>query len=308
MAWSAAALLAGCGGHDGGATQVAAKVNGQELTVHQINFVLQQNPQMAAAVGSEAPRQVLERLIDQELTLQQAQAQKLDRDPNVVAAIEAAKRDILSRAYMDRQLERVPAPAPQEVKAYFESKPELFAQRQIYTLTEVQLDVPPEAVAGLRSMLQSGQTAESLAQWAGSKQYRVQVNHLVRPAEGLPLTMLPQLASAADGQGVMQMDGSVAQVFFVESRRAEPVTLEQARTAIQAAITNERRRQAALDELKRLRAAAKVEYVGLFAASAPQGTTGPHDTPPATMPAEAAGSEASAGLDDATLKKGLGLK
>jgi hypothetical protein len=37
------------------------------------------------------------------------------------------------------------------------------------------------------------------------------------------------------------------------------------------AITNERRRQAALNEVNRLRAAAKVEYVGLFAASAPQG-------------------------------------
>jgi EpsD family peptidyl-prolyl cis-trans isomerase len=127
---------------------------------------------------------VLERLIDQELTLQQAQAQKLDRDPNVVAAIEAAKRDILSRAYMDRQLERIPAPTPQDVQAYFDSKPELFAQRQIYTLTEVQLSLPPEAVAELRSMLQSGKTADSLAQWAGSQQYRVQVNHLVRPAEG----------------------------------------------------------------------------------------------------------------------------
>jgi len=308
LAWSGVALLAGCGGHDGGATQVAAKVNGQELTVHQINFVLQQNPQLAAAVGSEGPRQVLDRLIDQEVTLQQAQAQKLDRDPNVVAAIEAAKRDILARAYMDRQLERVPAPTPQDVQAYFDSKPELFTQRQIYTLTEVQLTLPPEAVAELQSLLQSGKTAESLAQWAGSKQYRALVNHLVRPAEGLPLTMLPQLASAADGQGVMQMEGGLAHVFFVESRRAEPVTLEQARAAIQAAIANERKRQAAVDEVRRLRGAAKVEYVGLFAASAPEGATGPRDTPPATMPVEAAGSAASTGLDDATLKKGLGLK
>ncbi len=38
-----AALLAGCGDKkDGGASQTAAKVDKAEITVHQINFVLQQ--------------------------------------------------------------------------------------------------------------------------------------------------------------------------------------------------------------------------------------------------------------------------
>ena len=115
---------------------------------------------------------------------------------------------------------------------------------------ELELRAPQPSLypAAVRGM------ARVLAQWADSKQYRVRVNQLVRPAEGLPLTMLPQLASAADGQGVMQMEGGLAHLFFIDARRAEPVTVEQARTAIQAAIANERKRQAALDEVKRLRA------------------------------------------------------
>jgi hypothetical protein len=108
-------------------------------------------------------------------------------------------------------------------------------------------------------MLQSGKTADSLAQWAEASNRARSITWSGRPR--LLLTLLPQLASAAEGQGVMQMEGSSAQVFYVESRRAEPVTLEQARNAIQAAITNERKRQAALNEVNRLRAAAKVEYV-----------------------------------------------
>ena len=318
---SAAALLAGCGGKEGGATQVAAKVNDQELTVHQINFLLQQNPQMAAAAGGGAAREVLERLIDQEVILQQGMNQKLDRDPNVVSAIEAAKRDIIARAYMDRVVAKLPAPTPQEVQSYFDSKPELFSQRQIYNLTELQLALPADQAATLQgelqSQLQAGKPAEAIAQWAQDKQLRVALNHVTRAAEGLPLSMLPQLAKVAPGQGLMQIEGGLARILYVESRRTEPVSLDLARNAIQAALVNERKRQAVQDEVKRLRSAAKVAYEGAFAASAPAPASNAElepaqasasEPPAAPAAAEPSSPAASTGLDEATLKKGLGLK
>lgn len=302
LALSGAALLAGCSSHEGGSTQVAAKVNDKELTVHQVNFLLQQNPQLAAAAGNDASRQVLERLIDQEVTLQQALEQKLDRDPNVVAAIEAAKRDIIARAYVDRIVAKLPAAGPQDVKAYFDSKPELFSQRQIYNLTELQIALPDDQVSALQALLQAGKPADAIAQWAEEKQLRVALNHVSRPAEGLPLVLLPQLARAPAGQGLMQIEGNVARIFYVESRRSEPVSLEQASNAIQSAINNERRRQAIQDEIKRLRTAAKVDYMGAFAASA--AGIG-RDVSPSAPPSASA---ASSVLDDETLKKGMGLK
>lgn len=317
---SGAALLTGCGGKEGGATQVAAKVNDKELTVHQINFLLQQNPQRAAAAGGAAAREVLERLIDQEVILQQALDQKLDRDPNVVSAIEAAKRDIIARTYMDRLVAKLPAPTAQDVQSYFDSKPELFSQRQIYNLTELQVALPADQAAALQAelqtQLQAGKPAEAIAQWAQEKQLRAALNHITRAAEGLPLSMLPQLAKVAPGQGLMQIDGGLARILYVESRRTEPVSLDQARNAIQAALINERKRQAVQDEVQRLRSAAKVAYEGAFAASAPAASptatqAGTPETPAAPASAEMAepaSPAASTGLDEATLKKGLGLK
>ena len=98
LAWGVclltAGLLAGCGGGgDKGekASQTAAKVNKEEITVHQINFVLQQQRGLKPEQAEAASKQILERLIDQELALQKALEQKLDREPRVVQQIEAAR-------------------------------------------------------------------------------------------------------------------------------------------------------------------------------------------------------------------------
>ena len=84
------------------ASQVAAKVNDGEISVHQINFVLQRTPNIPAAKAEAAKRQVLESLIDQELAVQQAMEAKLERTPNVMQAIESARREILARAFIEQ--------------------------------------------------------------------------------------------------------------------------------------------------------------------------------------------------------------
>ena len=95
--------LGACGSsRDKVASQTAAKVNKQEVTIHQINFVLQQQRGLRPDQADAASRQILERLIDQQLAVDKAEEFKLDRDPRVVQQIEAARRDILARAYAEK--------------------------------------------------------------------------------------------------------------------------------------------------------------------------------------------------------------
>ena len=125
-------LAAGCGESKdkAPASQTAAKVNGDEVTVHQINAELQRATRGAPLQGANAEaasKRILEGLIDQTLLVQQAKEAKLDRDPTVLQALESARRQILAQAYIDRQAAASP-PTQDEIKAFYAKNPDLFEQ------------------------------------------------------------------------------------------------------------------------------------------------------------------------------------
>jgi len=298
---AAAAMLAGCGrsSESSVATQVAVRVNERDITVHQINQQLAQSRQLGPEQVQAASREVLERLIDQELALQQALDQKVDREPTVVAAIEAARRDVIARAYIERIIGGVGAPNATEVQAYYQAHPELFAERQIYTLVQMDVALPEARLPELQAKAQEGKGVEAVASWAASQSLAHASTQSTQAAETLPLDLVPQLAALPAGHGAVQAANGGAHVWFVTARQSSPVALDQARPVIEQALVNEHKRLAALAEVKRLRGTAKLEYQGPFAGA------GPVKTVAQAEPAAAAASGTA--LDDGQLKKGLGL-
>ena len=263
------ALLAGCNRNkDKPATQTAAKVNKEEITVHQINFLLSQQRAIPAAQAASASRQVLERLIDQELALQKASDQKIDREPRVVQQIEAARREIIARAYLEKVGEGAPKPTPAEIEAYYQAHPALFAQRRVYSLQEVNIDAPPEQVESLKKALVGSKSFVDFVAYLKANNIRFTGGEAVRAAEQLPLASVDQFGKMKDGQAIFNVRPGGAQVIHLAASRAEPVTLERAQPAIEQFLRNERKRKLIADDMAALRSAAKIEYVGDFAADA----------------------------------------
>lgn len=299
-------VLAGCGDKKKDkASQTAAKVNKEEITVHQINFVLQQQRGLKPEQAEAASKQILERLIDQELAIQKADEMKLDRDPRVVQQLEAAKREIVARAYIERIGEAAAKPTPEEIQKYYDDKPALFKERRIYNMQEIGIEAKPEQVETLRAQLQSAKSTNDFVEYLKANDFKFSGNQAVRSAEQLPLNMLDAFAKMKDGQAMLVPTPNGAQVIVLAGSRMAPVTLEQARPPIEQYLLNERKRQIVDKDRKDMRAAAKIEYVGKFAegaASAP-----PLVAPaPALKPASAA--SAAGGLDASSISKGMGLK
>ncbi len=325
-ALAAALLLAGCGDkkEDKPASQTAVKVNKDEITVHQINFVLQQQRGLKPEQTDAASRQILERLIDQEVALQRAEEQKIDRDPRVVQAVEAARREIVARAYLEKVGENAPRPTPDEIRKYYEEKPALFSERRVYSIQEIAIEAKPEQQAELRDALAAAKNIDEFIGYLRAKEFRFTGNQAVRAAEQLPLSSLESFAKMKDGQAALVPAPTGVQVIVLAGSRSQPVTEEQARPAIEQFILNERKRKLVEDDIKALRAAAKIEYVGKFAeaaASAPAGTAPAGSTAAAVPGAPAASAgvapaaaatpaapAASTGLSSADISKGMGLK
>ena len=295
------AMLAGCGAKkDAVTSQTAARVDKDEITVHQINFVLQQQRGLRPDQADAATKLVLERLIDQQLLLRKGAGLKLDRDPRVMQQIETAKAEILARAVIERVGDAAAKPSPEDIKKYFDAKPMLFGDRRVYNLQEINVEATPEQVPALREKLAAAKNINEFIEYLKAGNIRFAGDQAVRAAEQLPLDRLEAIYKLKDGQSIMNQGPKGAQVLVLAGSRSQPVTEEQARPAIEQFLLNERKHKLIEDELKSLRAGAKIAYLGKFAEAA----SAAGSAPAAAAPSAAA----SAGLSAAEINKGLGLK
>lgn len=263
VAW----LGAGCEpkSQDKDGSQTVARVNKQAISAPQIDFVLQQQRGLKPEQIGAASKQVLERLIDQELTLQKAAELKLDREPRIVQQIEAARREVVSRAYLERAGEAAGKPTPEEIKQYYDDKPALFKDRRIFSLQEINIEARPEQIAELKAKLESSKNIAQFVEFLRVGDYRFAANQAVRAAEQLPLASLGTFAGMNDGQALLNATPTGAQVIVLAGSRSQAVTLDQAKPAIEQFLLNERKRELIAKDLKALRDAATIEYVGKYA-------------------------------------------
>jgi hypothetical protein len=192
-------------------------------------------------------------------------SKKLDRTPEVVAAIEAARREILARAALEQIASAQTKPTDEEAQKYFAEHPALFSERRIFNLQEIAIGKTVDGIDQIRVHAASVKSMEEMASWLKDRKIEFSVNGGTRPAEQLPLEILPKLHAFKDGQiGLVETKEGYLIVRVVASR-LQPVTEAQALSTIKVFLSNQRGAEAvklAKDEMK---AKAKIEYFGEFA-------------------------------------------
>jgi EpsD family peptidyl-prolyl cis-trans isomerase len=268
---AAVLALSACGKTDATkvASQIAAKVNGEEISVHQINSAIARTGEFPPEQARHGAAQVLERIIDEELLVQRALKARLHRDPQVMQAIEGAKRQILARAYIERAVNSGSSEGKEDAGIFYKENPALFERRRIYRVHEVAVLAPRENLEGLAAAASGGKSLNDVMEWLKSRELPFQAEISTRPAEQIPMDILTGLFEMREGQiNVIPTARGVSVVQLLQSTES-PLSAQQAAPVIERYLLGRRRLEVARADVRKLREQAKIEYVGDFAAARP---------------------------------------
>ena len=274
IAIGAVVVLTGCGNKETSEktkteTQVVAKVNGDEISIHQINFqlgrMMQSNQaQLTEAQSKSAAKQILARLVDQQLLKQQAIEAKLDRDPRILQALEASKNEILAQAYLEQLMAKAEKPSAAEVDDFYTKHPELFEKRRVFRLQELVVDVSKDKYQEIEKDLKSIKGVNEVAAWLKNKNYPFTANSNVKPAEQLPLELLRKIQPLKDGEFLLVPTERSLNIVHIAASQNTPITRDKAGPIIEQYFVNQNKTSLAKKEIVALNDKAKIEYVGAF--------------------------------------------
>ncbi|AKR44705.1 hypothetical protein ACJ67_10840 [Methylophilus sp. TWE2] len=308
-------VMAGCSKHEGaakGGSQVVAKVNGSEITVHQLNFALSKMGKLDQSQVKAASEKVLQQMVDMELLKQKSVDEKLDRDPNVLQVLEATKQQVLAQAYMQKVASKQAAPSEDDIKKFYDTHPELFSERNVYVIQEFAIKEGNEHASEIEAGINDAKTGDDIANWLKEHNHMFSVNASRKAAEQLPLELLKKMNTLKAGDTLVVKSPQALVLLFLAKIDRQPVDLEKAKPVIQQFLVNSNQQTLIKNEVAALRKEAKVEFYGDFSkmtmdgnATVPAAPAVKPDTDKPEAPLAAPASESTQPAHNPAIEKGL---
>lgn len=144
---AAAALLgvSACHGQSGAALdkgQVVATVDGEEITIFELNAELQAGPAPTGVDRKVLEQMALQRVIERKILAKIARERGLDKSPAFLLQQRRASELILATMLRDQIASKIAQPNDSEIATYQAAHPEFFAQRKVFTVEQIVFPAP----------------------------------------------------------------------------------------------------------------------------------------------------------------------
>ncbi|MDP8567774.1 EpsD family peptidyl-prolyl cis-trans isomerase [Methylophilus aquaticus] len=254
-------VLAGCQNKEAKETgsQVLAKVNGDEITIHLLNTELKrvQGPQSGA---QDIQKKMLGSVIDRQLLVQEAIKLNLDRTPEVVQLLDIARAQIYAQAYLSRKSSTLASATKQEIQQFMAEHPAIFSDRKLFTTSDVIFLNDTEKVNYNELQTLFTNNGE-LKKWLNNHQIKFETVEEHLPTEALPAKALPLASNIKQGDLLFMHDENRIVAREVTNVTVFPLAPEQATAMASKAINARKQQQLIMDEILRLKKLAKIEIL-----------------------------------------------
>lgn len=249
-------FVAGCGAKATG--QSVAVVNGEEITIGELNAELASANVPASADKKTVMPQLLQRIVDRRLMSQRAAEQGVDKTPEYIAQQRRLNEDLLIGLSSKRQADSIRLPDQRAIDAFIAANPAMFADRAVLTLDQLQFAAPTGAdqLARLRNDHSIDALAASLKAMG--------VVFVRTPAKldtaSVPTDVLRQIYALPAGEPFIVPIGGRMYASVITGRESADASPEDSRRIAVEAIRRQSLGTTLERELKQLRSAAKIEY------------------------------------------------
>ncbi|MEP2751000.1 MAG: SurA N-terminal domain-containing protein [Parasphingorhabdus sp.] len=270
---ASAMVLTGCEKTAEG--QVAAIVNGEEVTLQEINAALSEANIPEGADKELLQQQALQQIVDRRLLSQAAKESGIDQDPSYLIRQRQLSEALLVRMYADKAGTTIKVPDQAAIDRYTEANPFTFANRTVYAVDQIIFPAPADL--GDLKQLEVAQTLADVEKILTGMGIKFARKSAQMDSVQVPPAMMAQIVSLAPGEPFVIPTGGTVTASVIKAQQKVPYNAEQAGPVAVKAIRNEEMAKIMKQRLSEAKAKAEITYQSGFAPPAEKGEAA--DTP-----------------------------
>jgi len=263
-----ALTLVACGGKGAAPTgQVVATVNGQEITLQEVNAELAGAQLPEGADRKAAQRAALQRVIDRKLLVEEARKQELDKTPEFVAQRLRAEETLLAQQLVRKQAAGIAQPTQGDLDSFIRDNPNIFAQREQLLVDQIRFR-PPADNSVLKG-LEAVHTQDGVAQALKDRNIQFERGRSTIDTAQLPEAVVKKIAELPGTEPFVLPARGFLTINVIVGRQAAPIQGDQARQVASNGWREKQFNQMVSSRMETLRGAAKITYQEGFSPPAP---------------------------------------
>ena len=243
--------------------QVAAVVNGEEITLQEVNAELGSANIPDGVDKKVAQQAALQRVVDRRLLAQAAKDDGLDETPDFLVRERQLQDALLVQLLSQRAERAMQVPDAAAIDKYIAGNGTMFGQRTIYGLDRIQFPMPAD-FAKLK-VLENDHSMDAVA--ATLKRLGIQFSRGPAQMDSLQLgpDRLERIKSLPAGEPFVVSENGMVTIGVITGSQSRPIAGPEARPLALKAMQNEAMSAALQTRLKSAKAQAEIKYQDGFA-------------------------------------------